>query len=160
MSTLYRQLCVAMSKVGHFERLWILTKNLTRRTYVSVIYKITGIFSKKYKLSIFWNWLIVKIILILQKYFFWGYSKWRQIRVLQTWTEVCHQTFGDWEVQTMWNLHRYVDVYGEVYLHLTHYLSSKEKVLGAAVNKEGHADSVLGQERTQSVFISLKKGQL
>ena len=24
--------------------------------------------------------------------------------VLQAWTEICHQIFGGWEVQTMWNL--------------------------------------------------------
>ena len=25
-------------------------------------------------------------------------------RVSQAWTEVCHEIFGGWEVQTMWNL--------------------------------------------------------
>ena len=29
-------------------------------------------------------------------------------RVLQAWTEVCHQIFGGWEVQTMWNLQKNV----------------------------------------------------
>ena len=37
-----------------------------------------------------------------KKYLFWGNSKWQQIRVLQVWTEVCHEVFGGWEVQTMW----------------------------------------------------------
>ena len=31
----------------------------------------------------------------------------------------------------------------------THSLSGKEEVLGAAVSKEGHADSLLRHERTQ-----------
>ena len=30
----------------------------------------------------------------------------------------------------------------------THWLSSKKKVLGLAVSKEGHADNLLGHERT------------
>ena len=34
-----------------------------------------------------------------------------------------------------------------VYTVETHWLSSKEKVPGIAVHKEGHADSVLGHER-------------
>ena len=35
-------------------------------------------FFHKRKLCIVWNLLIAKIILIWQKYLFWGYSKWRQ----------------------------------------------------------------------------------
>ena len=27
-------------------------------------------------------------------------------RVLPVWTKVCQQTFGDWEVQTMWNFQK------------------------------------------------------
>ena len=46
-------------------------------------------------------------LFIAKKYFkltkyFWGYSKWQKIRVLQVWTEICHQIFGGWEVKTMW----------------------------------------------------------
>ena len=37
-------------------------------------------FFKKCKLCIDWNWFIAKITLISQKYLFWGYSKWQQIK--------------------------------------------------------------------------------
>ena len=37
-------------------------------------------FSPKHKLCIYWNWFIAKVISISQKYFFWGYSKWWQIK--------------------------------------------------------------------------------
>ena len=46
----------------------------------------------------------VKIILILLKYLFIVFSKWQQINILQSWTEVCHQIFAVWEEQTKWNL--------------------------------------------------------
>ena len=39
----------------------------------------------------------------------------------------------------------------------THWLSGKKKVLGATVSKEGHANSLLGHERTNHL-VSLKKG--
>ena len=35
----------------------------------------------------------------------------------------------------------------------THRLSGKEKVLGAVVSKEGHADSLLGHERTHHYWF-------
>ena len=47
----------------------------------------------------------------------------------------------------------------KVYGVETHWFSGKEKILGIAVRKEGHADSPLGDERTQDL-ISLKKVQL
>ena len=37
-------------------------------------------FPHKCKLCIVWNWFLAKIILILQKYLFWDYSKWQQIK--------------------------------------------------------------------------------
>ena len=37
-------------------------------------------FFHKCKLWIVWNSFTVKIILISQKYLFWGYSKWQQIK--------------------------------------------------------------------------------
>ena len=43
-------------------------------------------FFQKYKLCFVWNWFIAKIILILQKYLFCGYSKWQQIGVILAWT--------------------------------------------------------------------------
>ena len=81
------------------------------------------------------------------------------------WTEAYHQIFGGWEVQTIWNLQKNIFV-KKVFtnkLNITlplqawventvsgvkiHWLSSKEKVLGAAVSKDSHADSLLGDER-------------
>ena len=64
---------------------------------------------------LFWYWNICllqsrererekKIILISQKYLVWDYSKWWKIRVLWAWTEVCHQIFAEWKMQTIWNL--------------------------------------------------------
>ena len=47
-----------------------------------------------------------KIILILEKYLFGGYSKWQQIRVLHHCTEVCHEIFSGWKVQIKWNLQK------------------------------------------------------
>ena len=41
----------------------------------------------------------------------------------------------------------------------THWLSSKEKASGAAISKEGHADTLLRHERTHDL-ISLKKVEL
>ena len=40
----------------------------------------------KHKLCILGNWFIAKIISISQKYLFWGYSKWLQIRGLEQWS--------------------------------------------------------------------------
>ena len=102
--------------------------------------------------------------------------------MLQAWTEVCYQIAADWEVQTMWNLLKNVDVYGEVCFSQkiftyrlnislpqwawvkktvceveTHWLFGKEKVLGIAVNKEDHADSLLGHERTHHYWFPLKR---
>ena len=56
------------------------------------------IFFHKFKLCIDWNRLIAKIILILQKYLLWDYSKWWKIRVLQVWWEVCCGILAGWEV--------------------------------------------------------------
>ena len=36
----------------------------------------------------------------------------------------------------------------------THWLSCEEKVLGAAINKEGHADSVLGHEKIHHYWFT------
>ena len=97
-----------------------------------------------------------------------------QTECSKAWIEVCYQSFYGWEVQTMWNSQKNVDVYREAYFSFkknlnkwtqnrfvtinwvkktvngvkTHWLSVKEKVLLAAVIKEGYADSVLGHERT------------
>ena len=97
----------------------------------------------------------------------------RSNRVLVAWTEVCHQIFCCWEVQTMWNLLN--NIWCEAYfcqkmfanwLNMgfplqtwvkTHQLSSKIKVPGAAVSKEGHAASLLGQERTHHYWFPWKK---
>ena len=42
------------------------------------------IFFHKFKLCIVWNWFIAIIILISQKYLFWGYFKWGQIKQSST----------------------------------------------------------------------------
>ena len=88
--------------------------------------------------------------------------------MLQVWTEICHQIFGVWEMQTMWNFHKNVwCVWREVcfrqklftnglnmglllwarvkkivYGVKTHWLSGKEKVPGIVVSKEGHAVTI------------------
>ena len=41
-----------------------------------------------------------------------------------------------------------------------HWLSGKKNVPGAAVSKEGHADSLLGYEKNPLQLISLKKVHL
>ena len=99
-------------------------------------------------------------------------------RVLQAWIEVCHWIFAGWEVQTMWNLLKNMQyvcwsmflskyVYKEaehgfvtaslikktINVEETYWLSGKEKVLGTAVSKEGHADSHLGHERTHHYWF-------
>ena len=35
--------------------------------------------------------------------------------MIQVGTEVCYQSFGGWEVQTMWKLRKMCDVYGKAY---------------------------------------------
>ena len=41
------------------------------------------------------------MISVPQKYLFWGYLKWQQIKqCFRFWTEVLHQIFGDWKVQS------------------------------------------------------------
>ena len=50
------------------KQIWVIQKNF-----------FSEFFFHKCKLWIVWNWFIPKIILILQKYLFWGYSKWWQI---------------------------------------------------------------------------------
>ena len=103
--------------------------------------------------------------------------------VLQTWTEVCHQIFGDWEEQTYVKftkeLVKYMEkqvlikkmftnslnmglkpwawVENEVHGVETHWLSCKENILGAVVSKEGYADSVLRHERTHHYWFPPKK---
>ena len=74
------------------------------RAFWKVIYKVRSLdknffkankfFFHKCKLCIVWKRFVAKIMSILQKYLFWDYSKWWQIRMLQTWTEVCHKIFG------------------------------------------------------------------
>ena len=44
----------------------------------SILFK--EFFFHKCKLCIISNWFRAKIILILQNYLFWGYSKWQQIK--------------------------------------------------------------------------------
>ena len=89
--------------------------------------------------------------------------------MLEAWTEVCHQIFGGWELQTMGNLQKNVmcteknvlikknlmkqlnpalPLWGwventEVDIH---WVSNKEKILSAVVSKEGHADSLHGHD--------------
>ena len=49
-------------------------------------------FSMNNKLCIVWNWFMAQNVFISQKYLFWGYSKWHQIKS-QSSTEVCHEIF-------------------------------------------------------------------
>ena len=100
---------------------------------------------------------------------FWGYSKWQQSKVLKDWTEVSHQIFAakkykPCEIYTrMYDANRSM-FYSEIVKWTkngfattslsqktvdrgkTQWLSSKEILLSTAVNKEGHADSLLGPE--------------
>ena len=99
--------------------------------------------------------------------------------MLQAWKEAYHKIFGVWEVQTMWNLQKnvmcmenYVLVKKRFITELnmalllwaslhrveTHWLSGKEKVPGAAVRKEGHADSLLEHERNHHYWFHWKRG--
>ena len=57
-----------------------------------------------------------KIILISQNVFFEAIQNGsKSNRILHAWIEVCHQIFGDWEVQTMWNFSEECDVYKEAH---------------------------------------------
>ena len=104
----------------------------------------------------------------------------------QAWTEVCHQIFGDWEVQNIVQFTEECVMYMKKHVLVkklftngltigfplgtwvkktvhgveTNWLSSKEKVLDKAVNKEGYADSFSGAWNDSSLLISLKKVQL
>ena len=51
---------------------------------------------------------MAEIILILKnELFFWGDSKYgKSNKVLLYWTEVCRESFGGWEVQTMWSFQK------------------------------------------------------
>ena len=133
------------------------------------------IFFHEYKLCIVGNCFIGKIICFQAIQ-----NDSKSNRMLQFWTKVCHQTLVSWEVQTMWNLQ--CDIYKEscfgekmftnglkmglsllVWIEKTvheveiHWLSSKEKVPGTAVSKEGDADSVLGQERRHYYWFPWKR---
>ena len=105
-----------------------------------------------------------------QKYLFWGYLKWRKIRVLQAWTKLCHQILDVWKYKPCVNFRSArTDMFQlkilsdgvnmslplgtwtewTVYGMKTHCLSGKEEVLGAEVNKKkSHADSLLRHERS------------
>ena len=99
---------------------------------------------------------------------FWGYSKWWRIfRLLEAWTEVCHQFFAGWEMQILWNFLNVWNIQRNimfsnglnmvlliqarvkqtVHREKTLKLSGKKKVLGAAVSKD-YTDSVLGHQQT------------
>ena len=54
-----------------------------------------------------WNCFIAKIILIPQNIGFEAIQNGSK-SVFQAWTEVCHEMFVSWEVQTMWNLQKTV----------------------------------------------------
>ena len=96
--------------------------------------------------------------------------------MLQAWTEICNQSFGDSEVKTMWKLQknvwcirRCIFLPKNVYKWVKHGFATtrqsmewketdspaKKKVPGAVVNKVGHADSLQEYEKK-----SLKKVQL
>ena len=65
--------------------------------------------NSKCRHCIVWNWFTAKTILILKRFCFkmmQSGGKWN--RVLKDWTEVCHQIFGGWEVQTMRHLQKNV----------------------------------------------------
>ena len=63
-------------------------------------------FFPKCKLCIIRNWFIAKI-------FLWLFKIVANQTLLQDWTEIYHQFFGGWEVQTMWNLQKTVWCYME-----------------------------------------------
>ena len=124
-------------------------------------------FFNKCKLCIGWNWFIAKIILTLQKYLFWGYSKWWQIKFEQRSVIklLASKKYKPYKIYK-----RMYDVYRKVYFSQKniynqakhgfastslnekkkksvhgveiHWLSGKGKIPGVAVSKEGHADRV------------------
>ena len=113
---------------------------------------------------------------------FWGYySKMVENQTQSTRLEQRSlKIFYGFEVQTMWNLQKECDKYGKasfrrnIYKWVKHEFVimsqswkdrlwsgniDKENVLGAAVNKDGDADSLLGHERTHH-FDFLEKGAI
>ena len=99
--------------------------------------------------------------------------------MLQAWTEVCYQSFGGWQMQTMWNSqknvwciqrrmflsknvykwakHGFAWVEKTVHEVETHWLSGKERVSGTVVSKEGDANHLLRHESTITTDF-LEKG--
>ena len=125
-----------------------------------------------------------KIILIFQKYFFWAYSKWWQIKqstpglnssllwnfwqlrsanhvkftecVMCVYREVCFsQKMFTNRLKICLLLWAWVEK--TVTGIETHWLSGIEKVLGTVVNKEGHVHNVLGHERTYHNWFPWKR---
>ena len=130
-------------------------------------------FFPKYKLFIVWNWFITKIILILQKYFFWSYSKWWQIkqsapslnRGLSSkfwWLRITnHIQFTDEHVMSK-EKHVLIKKIFTNKLNMglilwawveTNLLSSKEKVPDTAASKEEYVDCFLWHERTHHFWF-------
>ena len=66
------------------------------------------IYFRKYFFCKYYIYIYIYTPTNSQKYLQIGYLKWQQISVLKAWTEVCHEIFAGWEVQTMWNLQKNV----------------------------------------------------
>ena len=138
------------------------------------------IFFHKHKLSIVWNWFIVKIILIFAKIFALRQLKWRQItlsvpglnRGLSSNVRCLRsENYGKFTKESViywkkacfnknvykWAKNRFATSNLSRKNNLeTHRLSGKEKIQSAAISKEGDGDNHLGYERTYPNWIPPK----
>ena len=140
-------------------------------------------FFHKCKLWFLWNWFIVKVISIEQKYFFWGYLKWQQIKQsvpglnrglsLNFWwlKSANHMKFtAEGMICTeKYILLKNVKQMGDAWAHnyeieskrqsieWKHGFFGKETFLNFGVCKEGHADNLLRYERTYRYWFPYKK---
>ena len=91
------------------------------------------------------------------------------------WTEVCHQIFGVWELQTFWKLKKNGCWVRKSLSYEKKLFTNgvnmdlpqrsqeekndfgKEKVLDAAISKKDYADSLLGHDRNHYDWFPLKK---
>ena len=138
-------------------------------------------FFYRYKHCIVWNWFMVKFILILQKYFFWGYSKWLQIKhcsrleqrsVIKLlvaekckFTEECVMCMEKHVLvkkiftnRLNIGLARQAWVKKKIHRRETWWLSDQETILDAADIEEGHADCLLGHDMTRHYWFSWERG--
>ena len=143
-----------------------------------------SLFNFFYEFKLFIAWFIANVILNSQKYLLWRYSKWRKIKQNALGLNR-GLSWNSWLLRSANNvkiIEEYVmcseknvlvkkmftnglnmslllqaRVEKTVYWLETHWISGKEKVLGVAVSKTSHADSVLGYERTHDYKFLVKK---